>query len=225
MSYLFCIITSPINKFITSRFTSSRYNIDFECFCSGLKRIYYENGILILLDVLAIAIPDLFIRFVKHNKHNILCFSLLCLYTVYMHYIPISFFLLVAVAIVLLFSILYIWRSRDFFKNKSIFWICLALLLITYSMVLYFICDWYILTAFCLLMGSGPDSNPNPGPPNEGPGGGAGGGPPPVDGHPGSSGDPGADGGTDPDADADGDTDYDYVDNNLPASKGKTKRG
>ena len=45
MSFLYCIIYSKIKTFITSCFTSSRYYIAFECFCSQLECISYEKGI------------------------------------------------------------------------------------------------------------------------------------------------------------------------------------
>lgn len=106
-SFIYSIIYNQIKTYITYCVTSTSYYIAFEYFCYKFKCIYHEKGLYFSLDMLAFAIPDLFIRFVKHNILDILCFSLLCLYTVYIHFIPISFFFLVAVAILLFFSILY----------------------------------------------------------------------------------------------------------------------
>ena len=233
--FLYSIIWSQVKTFITSCFTCSRYFIAFECFSYEFKCIFYEYGLLISLDLLAFAIIDLFIRFIKHNIFNILCFSLFCLYVVYMDFIPLSFFFLVGIAILLFISISYLWSYRSVFKNKVIFCILLASLCIMLVVVLYCIFDMCI-EAYMLLTKTGGDSNPGPqsGGPEGNPGGPGG----PEGGPEGAtvggivnddtnrrsnSDEPSpeseTEGHTDPDADAEGETDYDYEVEPSPESK------
>ena len=78
-----------------------------------------------------------------------------------MHFIPLSFFFLVGIAILLFISISYLWWYKYVFKNKVIFYICLALLCIMLVVVLCYIFN-ICIGAYTLLTKTGGGSNPGP---------------------------------------------------------------
>ena len=163
VSQLYSFISSQIKSTVLYRLTFTKYYIAF-------KNLYHEIGLLSLLDVLAIAIHDLFTDFIKDNVLNILCICLFCIYGVHVQFIPFLLFLLVVITILLFFFIIYIYKSKGIFKNPVVFWLCLTLLLILLFIALYFIFNIYILEAYHILTKG--ETNPGgPSGPGAGPGG------------------------------------------------------